>query len=63
MAATGFGTAIIPTLMGVLARRISLEVIPIFLLVVYVSLFTIYFLAVRQAKQAPVALPGEPIAP
>ncbi len=63
MAATGFGTAIIPTLMGVLARRISLEVIPIFLLVVYISLFSIYFLAVRQAKQAPVTLPGEPIAP
>src|SRR5512139_32701 len=38
MAATGFGTAVIPSLMGVLARQISLEVIPVCLLVVYVGL-------------------------
>lgn len=64
MAATGFGTAVIPTLMGVLARRISLEIIPVFLLVVYVSLFGFYVLAGRQRNQsAPVAVQGETIAP
>ena len=47
MAATGFGTVIIPTLMGVLARRISLEIIPLCLLVVYAGLFGFYILSLR----------------
>ena len=34
MTATGFGAAVIPGLMGVLARQISLEIIPICLLAV-----------------------------
>jgi fucose permease len=34
MAATGLGTAVIPSLLGVLARRFSLEVVPICLAVV-----------------------------
>jgi fucose permease len=50
MAATGLGTAVIPSLMGVLARRISLEVIPVCLLVVYAGLFGVYVLAVRTRK-------------
>ena len=47
MAATGFGTAVIPSLMGVLAGQISLEVIPVCLLAVYAGLFGAYLLAVR----------------
>lgn len=54
MAATGFGTAVIPSLMGVLARQISLEVIPVCLLAVYAGLLGVYLLAIRSRK-APVA--------
>ena len=50
MAATGFGTAIIPGLMGVLARQVSLEIIPVGLLVVYAGLFGCYTLAVTNSK-------------
>ena len=48
MAATGLGTAVIPSLMGVFARQISLEVIPICLLIVYAGLFGLYRLALRS---------------
>ncbi|MEJ5309941.1 MAG: MFS transporter [Anaerolineae bacterium] len=47
MAATGLGIAVIPSLMGVLARRLSLEVIPLCLLVVYASLLGAYILAIK----------------
>lgn len=50
MAATGFGTAVIPSLMGVLARQISLEVIPVCLLAVYAGLLGFYLLAVKPGK-------------
>jgi fucose permease len=50
MTATGLGTAVIPGLMGVFARQVSLEVIPVMLLVVYVGLFGLYILATRNAK-------------
>ncbi len=43
--ATGLATALIPTLMGVLARRISLEVIPICLVAIIALLFGVYRLA------------------
>ena len=56
MAATGFGTAVIPSLMGVLARQISLEVIPVCLLAVYAGLFGFYVLAVRSRKMQDAAL-------
>ena len=52
MAATGLATAVIPGLMGVFARQISLEVIPLCLLVVYAGLFGLYMLAVRSAVKA-----------
>lgn len=52
MTATGFGTAVIPSLMGVLAQRISLEVIPVFLLAVYGSLLGFYLLATRRPPRA-----------
>ena len=58
MAATGFGTAVIPGLMGVLARRISLEVIPICLLVVYAGLLGFYLLAARPRKPKPATVPA-----
>ena len=50
MTATGLGTAVIPSLMGVLARRISLEIIPIFLLALYAGLLGFYFLTVKIKK-------------
>ncbi len=51
MTASGFGTAVIPSLLGVLARRFSLEVIPICLLVAFVSLFGFYRLSMKQKPQ------------
>jgi fucose permease len=45
MAATGFGAAAIPSLMGVLARQLSLEVIPVCLLAVYAGLLVFYVLS------------------
>ena len=59
MTATGFGTAVIPSLMGVLARRISLEIIPIFLLALYAGLLGVYFLAVRLHQPKPARAPVE----
>lgn len=47
MAATGFGGAGISALMGVLARRISLEVIPVILILVYVGLLGFFILAIK----------------
>lgn len=51
MAATGFGGAVIPSLMGILARQISLEVIPVCLLVVYAGLLGVYILAIKTRKK------------
>lgn len=53
MTATGLGTAVIPSLLGVLARQFSLEVIPICLLVVFLGLFGFYRLSIitRQIHQ------------
>ncbi len=50
MAATGLGIAVIPSLMGVLARQISLEIIPVCLLAVYAGLLGAYLLASRSQK-------------
>jgi fucose permease len=47
MAATGLGMAVIPGLMGVLARQMSLEVIPACLLAVYAGLLGFHLLAMR----------------
>jgi fucose permease len=51
MAATGFGAAVIPSLIGVLARQISLEVIPVCLLAVYAGMLGFYLLAVKPRKR------------
>jgi len=48
MAASGLGTAVIPGLLGVLARRSSLEAIPLCMVVAFAGLFGLYTLAVRS---------------
>ena len=50
MTSTGFGIAVIPSLLGVFARRMSLEIIPICLLVVYAVMIGVYILAIRVQK-------------
>jgi fucose permease len=50
MAASGLGTAVIPGLLGVLARRFSLEVVPICLVVVFLGLFGLYRLSMITRK-------------
>jgi fucose permease len=50
IAAAGLGTAIIPSLLGILANRFSLEVIPICLLVVFLVLFGMYRLSMISRK-------------
>ena len=47
MAATGLGTAVIPSLVGVLARRSSLEVVPLSMVVVFLGLFGLYLLSIK----------------
>ena len=47
MTATGLGAAVIPGLLGVLAGRFSLEVIPICLVVVFLGLFGSYKLVMK----------------
>jgi fucose permease len=51
MAATGLGTAALPSLAGVLARQISLEIIPFFLLVLFGSLMGLYALALKFSAE------------
>ena len=52
MASTGLATAVIPGLMGVFARQVSLEIIPISMVVIFSGLFGLYMLAVRSAVKA-----------
>lgn len=61
MAATGFGIAVIPSTMGILARRISLEVIPVYLLVVYLALLGVYLLAMKPEKAPASESPVTPL--
>lgn len=51
MAVTGLGAAIVPGLLGVLARRISLEVIPISLSLIFLILMALYRLAITHTDQ------------
>ncbi|MGV8026485.1 MAG: MFS transporter [Anaerolineaceae bacterium] len=50
IAASGLGTAIIPSLLGVLARRFSLEIIPICLVIIFSVLFGFYRLSMIKTK-------------
>lgn len=54
MAATGLGGSVIPSVVGVLARRVSLEVIPICLALLFLALFGLYRLSMtgRAASEA-----------
>jgi fucose permease len=47
MTATGLGAAVIPSLLGILARQFSLEVIPICLVAVFLGLFASYRLSME----------------
>ena len=51
IAATGIGTALVPSLMGVLARHMSLEVIPMILLSVYAALLVFFLISVAYSKK------------
>lgn len=42
MAMSGLGTAVVPSLLGVLARQSSLEVVPVCLVVMFLGLFGLY---------------------
>jgi fucose permease len=50
MAAAGLGTVVIPSLLGILARRLSLEIIPICLVAVFVGLFGLYRLTMNSSN-------------
>ncbi len=52
IAATGLGTAVIPSTVGVLARQFSLEVIPVCMAIVFTGLLGLYVLAVKSAPKA-----------
>lgn len=51
MAATGLGGATIPALLGVLAKQVSLEAIPICLVVVFASLLGVYRISMFHTNQ------------
>lgn len=52
LAAGGLGAAIIPSLAGVLARRTSLEVIPLCLMALFAAELGLYALAVKSASSS-----------
>jgi fucose permease len=57
MAATGLGTAVIPSLLGVFARHLSLEVVPVGLVVAFLALFGLYRLTmISKTKQEDIPL-------
>jgi ABC-type proline/glycine betaine transport system permease subunit len=47
IAAAGLGGALLPGLAGILARQISLEVIPVYLAVLIASLLTLYSVSIK----------------
>jgi len=51
MAATGLGTALIPGLMGVFARQVSLEVIPYSQFGVFALLLVVFLITLRSGKR------------
>jgi fucose permease len=50
MAASGLGGAAIPGLVGVLARQVSLEIVPVCLVVLFAGLFVVYHFAQPHTK-------------
>lgn len=51
MAAAGLGTALIPSLAGILARQFSLEIIPVCLLVLFGGLIGLHALALKSSAK------------
>jgi fucose permease len=52
MAAASLGAALISSLVGILARRVALEVIPVCLMVLFAALFGLYALASKSGAKA-----------
>ena len=52
MAVTGLGGSLIPGLIGVLARRTSLEIVPVVLVVLFLTLIGLYRLALTTGARA-----------
>lgn len=50
MAASGLGTAVIPSLLGILAGRFSLEIVPICLALIFLTLFGLYRLSLNKPQ-------------
>ena len=50
MACASLGVGILPSTMGILARNFSLEIIPVYLLFLFIVLFSLYILAVKISK-------------
>jgi nitrate/nitrite transporter NarK len=50
MAAGALGAAVIPSLVGILARRTSLEVVPVCLMVLFAGLLGLCAVAERSAE-------------
>jgi fucose permease len=48
--AAGLGGALVPGLAGILARRISLEAIPVYLVILFIALLGLYAVAMRWEK-------------
>ncbi len=63
MAATGLGTALIPSLAGMLARQVSLEVIPYCLVLLFVALFGVHGLATRTGAAMHAVAHGKEVTP
>jgi fucose permease len=55
MAAGAASTVIMPSIIGVLAHRISLEVVPIVLVIVFTILLTVFLLSIRKEQS------GQPV--
>lgn len=51
MSAAGLGGALLPALMGILARRISLEAIPVLLIVLLLILLSLYLFSMQRSKK------------
>ena len=52
IAAAGFGGAVVPSLAGVLAENISLEAIPVYLVIVFLLLMIVYVIALRPRQMS-----------
>jgi fucose permease len=49
IASAGFGAALVPSLAGVLAERVSLEAIPVYLVGIFLLLIALYWIVSRPS--------------